>query len=319
MSFSSEVKEELSRQMSPARHCRLAEIMAIIRTCGKITISEDNLYNVIVYTENIAVARKYYNLIKKTFSWSPSISVRKNIYLKKNQIYTIGIFNHGQAVQILKATKLLNQSYDIEELDARANVVIQQTCCKRAFIRGVFLASGSISDPVKGYHFEIVCSDRKKAEQISEVISAFSLSSKIIKRKKYYIVYLKEGDMIVDILNVMQASKALMQLENIRIWKEMRNSVNRRVNCETANLNKTVSAAMRQLEEIKFLRDHVGLEGLPDGLREIAVLRLEHTDASLKELGEMLDPPVGKSGVNHRLRKLGQMAQDLKNRYHIRG
>ncbi len=317
MSFSSEVKEELSRQMSPARHCRLAEIMAIIHTCGKITISADNLYSVIVYTENIAVARKYYNLIKKTFSWSPSISVRKNIYLKKNRVYTIAIFDHGQAVQILKATKLLTQSYDIEELDVSSNMVIQQTCCKRAFIRGIFLASGSISDPKKGYHFEIVCSDRREAEQICEVISNFSLSPKIIKRKKYDIVYLKEGDMIVDILNVMEASKALMQLENIRIWKDVRNSVNRRVNCETANLNKTVFAAVRQLEEIKFLRDHMGLDGLPDGLKEIAILRLEHTDASLKELGEMLDPPVGKSGVNHRLRKLGQMAQDLKNRLYI--
>lgn len=314
MSFSSEVKEELSRQMSKARHCRLAEIMAIVRTCGKITISEENKYGVIVYTENIAVARKYYNLIQKTFLWQPDISVRKNIYLKKSRIYTIAVRKHEQAIQLLKATKLLNRDYDIAPLDARSDVVIEQTCCKRAFLRGTFLATGSISDPMKGYHFEIVCIDEERAKQIRDVIAAFSLNPKIIKRKKYYIVYLKEGDMIVDILNIMEASKALMELENIRILKDVRNSVNRQVNCEAANIQKTVSAAQRQLDDIEFLKEHVGLEGLPDSLREIAILRLKYQDASLKELGKMLDPPVGKSGVNHRLRKLGQMAKDQKDK-----
>ncbi|WP_320977374.1 DNA-binding protein WhiA, partial [Enterocloster asparagiformis] len=127
-------------------------------------------------------------------------------------------------------------------------------------------------------------------------------------------VYIKEGSQIVDILNVMEAPVALMELENIRIVKEMRNSVNRQVNCETANINKTVSAAVKQMDDIRYIQAVIGLDGLPDNLREMALVRLERPDATLKELGEALNPPVGKSGVNHRLRKLGILADDLRER-----
>ena len=165
-----------------------------------------------------------------------------------------------------------------------------------------------MSDPKKSYHFEIVCSLSEAAEKIREVICSFGLDAKIVRRKNSYVVYLKEGSQIVDILNVMEAHVALMELENVRILKEMRNSVNRKVNCETANINKTVSAAVKQIEDITYLRDTVGFDHLPDNLVEAAVARLENPDATLKELGEALDPPVGKSGINHRLRRLSEMA-----------
>lgn len=193
-------------------------------------------------------------------------------------------------------------------------MVVQNTCCRRAFIRGAFLASGSISDPEKFYHFEIVCATNAKAEQLKELIATFDIEAKIVVRKKYYVVYIKEGSQIVDILNVMEAPVALMELENIRILKEMRNSVNRQVNCETANINKTVSAAVKQMDDIRYIQTTIGLDGLPDNLREMALVRLELPDATLKELGEALNPPVGKSGVNHRLRKLGILADDLRER-----
>ena len=192
-------------------------------------------------------------------------------------------------------------------------LVTQQSCCKRAFIRGAFLASGSISDPEKGYHFEIVCSDQQKAEQLQELIRSFQIDAKIVLRKKSYVVYVKEGAQIVDILAVMEANVALMNLENIRILKEMRNSVNRKVNCETANINKTVSAAVKQIEDIRLIERRVGFYSLNEGLAEIAELRLQYPEATLKELGMMLNPQVGKSGVNHRLRKLSEIADELRN------
>ena len=199
-----------------------------------------------------------------------------------------------------------------ENLSLAQNVVLMQNCCKRAFIRGAFLAAGSISDPEKFYHFEITCATEAKAKQIQGLILSMGIEAKIVLRKKYFVVYIKEGSQIVDILNVMEAPVALMELENIRILKEMRGSVNRQVNCETANINKTVSAAVKQMEDIIYIRDTAGFDSLPDNLREIAELRLARPEATLKELGEALDPPVGKSGVNHRLRKLGNMAERLR-------
>ena len=192
-----------------------------------------------------------------------------------------------------------------------------QNCCKRAFIRGAFLAAGSISDPEKFYHFEIACATEAKAKQIQGLILSMGIEAKIVLRKKYFVVYIKEGSQIVDILNVMDPDGGYVvseerMIEDIRILKEMRGSVNRQVNCETANINKTVSAAVKQMEDIIYIRDTAGFDSLPDNLREIAELRLARPEATLKELGEALDPPVGKSGVNHRLRKLGNMAERLR-------
>lgn len=313
MSFSSSVKDELSRQISPARHCQIAEMAAIISLCGRVQISENDEYAIRIQTENVAVARKYFTLLKKKFNIGADISIRRNAYLKKSRTYTVLVSDHEEALRILQATKLIDEHGEVgENLSLVKNIVVQNACCRRAFIRGAFLASGSISDPEKFYHFEIVCATMAKAEQLKNIILTFSIDAKIVARKKYFVVYIKEGSQIVDILNVMEAHVALMNLENIRIMKEMRNSVNRQVNCETANINKTVSAAVRQLEDIEYIRDTAGLSSLPDNLYEIAQIRLDRPEATLKELGEALSPPVGKSGVNHRLRKLCAIAERLR-------
>ncbi len=315
MSFSSKVKDELSRQVNPARHCQIAEIAAILSLCGKIKISGQDHFSIEIHTENVAVARKYFTLLKKTFNIGTDVSIRRGAYLKRNRTYIVAVREHEDAIRVLQATKLLDEHGEVSEnLSVVRNVVVQNTCCRRAFIRGAFLASGSISDPEKFYHFEIVCATNAKAEQLKELIATFDIEAKIVVRKKYYVVYIKEGSQIVDILNVMEAPVALMELENIRILKEMRNSVNRQVNCETANINKTVSAAVKQMDDIRYIQTTIGLDGLPDNLREMALVRLELPDATLKELGEALNPPVGKSGVNHRLRKLGILADDLRER-----
>jgi conserved hypothetical protein len=313
MSFSKQVKEELANHWSVARHCQIAEIAAMLSMLGELHITNEesvakatgatNERNSIkqslqISTENSAVAKKYFTLLQKTFKIKAIMSLRCNVHIVTVQDEDIE--------QVLKATKCSETLLEVR------SIVMQRACCKRAFIRGAFLASGSISAPEKGYHFEIVCPTRQKAEQLQEVMNSFALEAKIILRKHAYIVYLKESTQIVDVLNVMEAHVALMELENVRILKEVRNQINRKVNCETANINKTVSASLKQKEDILYIRDYQGFQKLPESLQNMAEVRLSHPDASLKELGELMNPPVGKSGVNHRLRKLSMIAEDMR-------
>ena len=308
MSFSGTVKEELSRQISTARHCRIAETAALLSLCGRFTA--DGALR--MQTENSAVIRKYFTLVQKTFNIETEIAVRENRQMKKGHIYYVEIKDDALIRTVLLGTKLSREQNSGGALVLNNSLLTQQTCCKRAFIRGAFLASGSISDPEKGYHFEIVCPDERKAGQLQELIRSFGIDAKVVVRKKSHVVYVKEGAQIVDILAVMEANVALMNLENIRILKEMRNTVNRKVNCEMANINKTVSAAVKQIEDIKLIEEKKGFQSLNDGLAEIAELRLQYPEATLKELGMMLNPQVGKSGVNHRLRKLSAIADELR-------
>ena len=287
MSFSSEVKEELAKRISPGRHCQIAELAAIMNFCGQYGRDENDRFTIGFQTENEAVVRKGFTLLKKTYNIDTDIALSE------------------QEMQDF-LTKIGNPEEPVSPL------LIKNSCCRRAFLRGAFLSVGSMSDPAKGYHLELDCVDERKAKQLQELIREFEIESKIIRRKKYYVVYLKEGAGIVDLLNVCEAPVSLMNLENMRILKEMRNSVNRRVNCETANIAKTVSAAARQVEDIEYIRAHYGFQNLPETLREMAVMRLENPDIPLKELGELFNPPLGKSGVNHRLRKLSELAEQIR-------
>ena len=252
MSFSGMVKEELSRQISTARHCRIAEIAALLSACGKMTAAGILRFQ----TENDAVVRKYFTLLQKTFNIETEIAIRESRQMKKGNVYYVEITDPGQVETVLQGTKLSVNEGDGETLYTENALLTQQSCCKRAFIRGAFLASGSISDPEKGYHFEIVTQDERKATHLQEIICSFQIDAKIVLRKKSYVVYVKEGAQIVDMLAIMEANVALMNLENIRILKEMRNSVNRKVNCETANINKTVNAAVKQIEDIRLIKEN---------------------------------------------------------------
>ena len=287
MSFSADVKEELAKHISSARHCQIAELSAIMHFCGQY--GEDSNQGLLIgfQSENIAVVRKGFTLLKKTYN-----------------IETVMTLLGEEKEAIL--SKFGNLDEPVNPL------LIKNTCCKRAFLRGAFLSNGSISDPTKGYHMEFVCTHLAQAEQLRDIICDFEIDAKIVKRKKYHVVYIKEGSGIVEMLGVMEAHVSLMNLENLRILKEMRNSINRRVNCEAANITKTVTASSKQVEDIIFIRDHLGLEQLQDNLREMAEVRLNYPDATLKELGEYLDPPVGKSGVNHRLRKISEFADKIR-------
>ena len=288
---------------------------AIISLCGKIEIDENDHFCIKIHTENAAVARKYFTLLKKTFNISTDVVIRHNAYLKRNRTYAVVVSDDEEARRILVTTKLLDEHGEVgENLSVVKNLVIQNPCCRRAFLRGAFLAAGSISDPERSYHFEIVCREIAQAKQLQDAINSFEMEAKIVERKKHQVVYLKEGAQIVDMLNIMEAHVALMNLENVRILKEMRNSVNRKVNCETANISKTVAAAVKQLGDIEYIKQNAGLDSLPENLKEMALLRLEYPDTPLKELGTYLDPPVGKSGVNHRLRRISEIADELREK-----
>lgn len=302
MSFSSQVKEELLKQISPARHCRIAEIAAIISFCGRYIYSENQGSYINVGTENLTVAAKYFILLEKTFKTRAEVMVRRS---HNNTYYLVAVTDNDMAKNILRAIKP-------KEHGMVNGLILQNTCCRRAFIRGAFMAAGSITDPAKSYHFEIVAGDEIKAEWLRNILNTFNIECKYTMRKKNCVVYIKEGAQIADILSVMEAHVALMDFENVRIYKEMRNSVNRQVNCEAANISKTTGAAHRQIQDIMYLRDNMNFNELPEHLREVARMRTRYADVSLKELGEMLHPPLGKSGVNHRLRKLSEMASDLR-------
>ena len=308
MSFSGMVKEELSRQVGKGLHCQIAETAALLCACGKIT--PEGLLR--FQTENEAVLRKYFTLLEKTFKINDEVSIDERI-VKKNNRFTIDVGNQELTVKILQAVKILSPDRSTAAVEGLVSqMVIQKNCCKRAFLRGAFLCAGSISDPTKFYHFEIVCTSQEKARQLQELIQSFEIDAKIVKRKKYDVVYVKEGAQIVELLGLMGAGISLMNLENVRILKGMRNTVNRKVNCETANINKTVNAAVKKMEDIEYIQNTVGLEKLPENLEETARLRLEYPQASLKELGALLSVPLGKSGVNHRLRKISSIAEQLR-------
>ena len=298
MSFSSEVKEELSRHLPTARHCQIAETAAILSLCGQISEKDGTIR---IQTENAYVA--------KTFNIEAELAVKLN---QKENTYLIRVNDREETRQILQAVKL--HETDRQLTMPIPAVVVQRQCCKRAFLRGAFLASGSISDPNRFYHLEIVCPDAPRAEQVQELLKSFGIDARIVLRKNHHVVYMKEGAQIVDMLAIMEANVALMNLENIRILKEMRNSVNRKVNCETANINKTVNAAVKQIEDIRYIEETTGFSSLPEPLEQMARLRLQYPEASLLELGKMLTPVVGKSGVNHRLRKLKEIAEDLRRK-----
>ena len=313
MSFSIKVKNELANHISNATHCRIAELAALISMCGSVIIDENNDYKIRIKTETQPTAEKIKKLLWKTFKVNVDISTRENAYSKVGRTYTLLVGDHQQALKILQATKLINENNEIgENFSITNNIVIMKDCCKRAFIRGAFMAAGSISDPNKSYHFEIKCNNEKKAKQLIELLENYNIDGKMVARKGGYVVYIKEGEGIVDVLNVMEAHVSLMEMENVRILKGMSNYYNRQVNCETANIKKTVATSVRQIDDIDFIIQNKGIDYLPEKLQDIAWVRKENPDASLQELGEMLDPPLGKSGVNHRLRKICQIAQELR-------
>lgn len=308
MSFASKTKLELTR-MEAEDCCVRAEISAFIRMNGALSFSNKQL-SFDVQTENAAIARRLYTNLKRLYPYKIELLVRKKMRLKKNNVYICRI--REGAKTILEDLLILTGTFEFKNEIAPA--LIEKNCCQRAYLRGAFLAGGSVNNPeTSSYHLEIFSIYKEHSEALVDLMNGFQLNAKSIERKNGYITYLKEAEKISDFLGIVGAHVGLMKFEDVRILRDMRNSVNRLVNCDTANMNKTIGAAQRQVGNIKYIEEQLGLDQLPERLQEIARLRIEHQDVTLKELGELVTgASVSKSGVNHRLRKIEEIANDLR-------
>lgn len=307
MSFAAQTKKELTMvEAEPC--CEQAELSALIRMNGSVQLTNKKVV-LDISTENAAIARRIYSLLKKHFQVHTELLVRKKMRLKKNNVYIVRI--PARVQEILKALHIVSEGF-IFTPGIYAGLTARN-CCKRAYLRGAFLAGGSVNNPEgSSYHLEISCMYEEHCQALVTLANEFHLNARCIERKKGFIFYIKEGEKIIELLSIIGAHQALFKFEDVRIMRDMRNSVNRIVNCETANLNKTIGAAVRQIDNIKLLQKEMGLENLPDKLREVAEIRLAHPDMNLKEVGELLKVPVSKSGVNHRLRKIDELAEKIR-------
>ncbi len=304
MSFSSDVKRELMEKMPAAKHCREAAAAAMLYSTAEFFLrakgSESEEIYLKIYVDDVENWEKRFTLI-----------------LKNATITLLSADDKGAAKELAEEFGYIdpegrlipNDEYAPEDL---LKTKWKKECCRYSFLRELFIHTGSVSDPEKEYHMEFVCRDQASAEHVQNILNLCGVSAKIIQRKKHHIVYLKDSTEIASMLNMMGASLGYMRMENLKILKDVRNSVNRRVNCETANISKMVGAAHKQIEDIILLEERDVLRTLPQSLRIIAELRLEYPDISLKELGSQANPPISKSGVNHRLRRISEIAKQVR-------
>ena len=298
-SFSMEVKDELINNFPQQRHCRIAQIAVIIAMAGTITPN-----SVIVRSDNERITQKYFTLLKKTFNIIADAFEQKGFF-------EVSVNKKEEVLEILQAVKVLDSEGNPDyHKGVVASVLLKSSCCKRVFLRSAFTMFGSVNAPDKGSHLEFVCDSEGKAKQITRELSYFDINAKIgLRKNRFYVVYIKDGNSISEFLRVAQANVATMNYENSLILREIANKTNRRVNCEVANSEQQINSSYKQIDDINYLNECIGLSNLPDTLRSVAEARLENPDVGLKELGELMKPPLGKSGVNHRLRRISELAQ----------
>lgn len=297
MSFSTEVKEELNKLVPGEEHCRIAELSALFSFYVKVVKKPE--YKLVLSVDNSYALRKCFTLLGKTFN------IKADVFQK-------GLNNEAGFAEFT------GKDFDIEAVLKKLSLedpmaILKKDCCKRAYLRGAFLATGFVNDPVKSYHLEIITEKEEYSKLLTYLLSQFNIIAKHSLRKKYHVTYLKEVEAVSDVLSVLGATRSMMGLANTRIEKHVRNNTNRRYNCDLANVQRSVNAASKQIEDILFIKEKVGLDELPDSLREMAYIRAEFPEESFSDLGSRLNPPVGKSGVNHRLRKISEFADELRN------
>ena len=309
MSFASDVKKELTTLEISNPDNAKAELSALLRMNGSLGLKNQH-FTLNVQTENAATARRILGLLQKFYRLPSEISVRRQMKLKKNNLYVVRI------------TKGVNELLDdlhifegFELLPTVPDEWLEPEGKARSYLRGAFLAAGSVNNPeTSRYHLEIYSLYEEQATQLSNLMNRFDLNAKVVERRSGFIVYLKEAEKIGDMMKVIGATNAMFRMEDVRIIRDMRNSVNRLVNAENANLDKTVNASQKQIDDILFLDEEIGLGRFPEKLREIAEVRLAHREDPLSALGKYVPSgEISKSGVNHRLRKLTKMADEIRD------
>lgn len=306
MSFSNSVRSELARVEPENICCRKAELASLLLHKSSLVDFESS-HLMTVEVDNPALARKIYRYLKDIYQFKPFVEIIHKSKVRKNRSYKVQVSLSPLELTSLSGIILIENGI----FKPKLNIETFKDCCKRAYIRGLFLSRGFVSRPEGNYHLEFMLNHLQLAKQVQKFLNSFDIGIKIIQRKKSLVLYIKESEQIADFLRIVEANKALLEFENVRILKSMRNSVNRQVNCETANLAKTIDASVRQMEIIKKIIATGNLEALPSQLRELAYLRLDHPEATLKELGLMLNPPLSKSGIAYRMRRLEQIGQEL--------
>lgn len=309
MSFAAEVKKELTG-LAVQKNLAQAELAALIRMNGSLSLS-NHQFVLNVQTENAAIARRIFTLLKEHYNVRSELLVRRKMKLKKNNVYIVRLKQETQNILL-----------DLDIMDGMmfqahiSNEIKQSDEKTRAYLRGAFLTSGSVNNPeTSRYHLEISSIYEEHNQDICDLLNQFDLNARTLERRNGYITYLKGAEKIADFLTLIGATNSMLKFEDVRIVRDMRNSVNRLVNCETANMNKTIDAASKQIENIHFIESTVGLQSLPEKLQEIAELRIQNPEISLKELGEMIPSgAISKSGINHRIRKINDFADNLRKK-----
>jgi len=307
MSFTSNVKSELLSNTAD-NCCNLAELSALLKIHGDVHLSSDGL-SVEFNTTNLQIVRKVMTFIKELYKIDVDVMSKKQMKLKKKDIYIVTIKN--KASQIINELGLMNNNEDIMN-----DPNLLKECCKRAYLRGAFLASGSINSPKSSsYHLEISTTNEQDAINVRDLLNFFLLNAKYIKRKRGYIAYIKEAEKIADFLRVVSAIGGPLNFEDERIQRDFVNSITRVMNMEIANQNKTLDAANKQLRSISVLENMLDINKLSKSMREAIELRKMHTEASLQELseisGEVFNKNISKSALNHRFRNINDLADQI--------
>ncbi len=313
MSFASEVKNELSRIETGKKCCVLAEIAGFIRVAGSIRLAGGGKFRIVIATENPAVARHYKKLMEEYFDIETLLEMGEGSSVGHKRTYYITIDPENRSEQILRETGILLVREGNNYIsDGIYDGIVRSKCCKKSYLRGTFMGAGTMSSPEKSYHLEFVCRTETFATDLKKLINSFvDIYAKAYKRGKKYIVYMKKADYISDMLGIIGADSHSLFIQNTWVEKSVKNEANRHTNCDTANLDRVVAAAMKQRQAIEKIESTKGLSWLPDKLREIAILRKNNPDLSISSLGELCDPPLKKSGVNSRLKKIEELASKL--------
>lgn len=308
MSFTAEVKDELSRVELKRACCSRAQLAALVRIEGTLHISGPDRYRLEVATETAPVARNTIKLLHNVYGLKTELTVRRSVLHKTNN-YLITVPTQPRLPDALRELGILGKQGFAMGIDP---ALVKRECCAIAYLRGAFLGGGFVADPHGDFHFELTAESEQLAEDLVTLMARFDIDARVAKRRGTFAVYLKGAEPIVTFLALVGAHRALLRTEDVRILKSMRNDVNRLVNAEIANQAKTAEAAVEQIEAIRLLANVRGLENLPPALRELAELRMENPDVSLRELGELADPPLTKSAVYHRVRRIEELAADVR-------
>jgi len=311
VSFTAEVKEELSRVMPQRSCCPRAELSALMRVEGTIHLSGGERYRLEMATETAPVARKAIKLMHSLYGLSTELTVRRSVLHKTNN-YLITVPSQPALAPSLTDLGILDEAAGLAY--GVPGRLVRKDCCAVSYLRGAFLGGGFVADPHGDFHFELTAETEDYARDLVGLMARFGIAARVTRRRGLYAVYLKGAEPIVNFLALVGAHRALLRTEDVRILKSMRNDVNRLVNAETANVQKSAEAAMSQVEDIRYVVDAHGLEWLPPALRELAQLRLDHPDVSIRELGEFATPPLSKSAVYHRIRRIESLAAEMRTK-----